>query len=104
MQDADIGLLVLGDGSARRTVKAPGYYDERAAAFDATVSEALTTGDPAALAAVDADLGRELLAAGVPAWHAAADLVTAPVTSARVAYDDAPLGVGYLVASWHCGG
>ncbi|MDV9189944.1 penicillin acylase family protein, partial [Streptomyces sp. SR27] len=36
-----VALLVTGDGSACRTVKAPGYLDERAAAFDAEAARAL---------------------------------------------------------------
>ncbi|KIF07061.1 hypothetical protein PL81_04125, partial [Streptomyces sp. RSD-27] len=33
--DERVALLVMGDGSACRTLKAPGYLDDRAAAFDA---------------------------------------------------------------------
>ena len=35
----------MGDGSACRTLKAPGYLDERAAAFDAEVARALGAAD-----------------------------------------------------------
>ena len=35
------GVLVVGDGSARRTFKAPGYLDPGAGPFDSTVSAAL---------------------------------------------------------------
>ena len=41
-------LLVLGDGSARRGEKAPGYLDERAFAFDDELAGALEKGDAAA--------------------------------------------------------
>jgi hypothetical protein len=99
VEEQDVALLVMGDGSARRDIKAPGYLDERAAGFDASVVAALGSGDPAALAAVDAELGAELLAAGVPAWLAAADLLTGSYT-ASVSYDAAPYGVSYFVASW----
>lgn len=92
-------LVVFGDGSARRSEKAPGYYDERAGAFDASVARALGSGDRDALAALDAGLGDELLAAGVPAWHEAAALLTGS-WSAELTYDDAPFGVGYFVAVW----
>ena len=98
-QESDMALIVMGDGSARRSLAAPGYLDERAEAFDAGVATALASGDPEALAAIDATLGRELAAAGVPAWHAAADVFTGRY-AARVGYDDAPFGVGYFVASW----
>ena len=96
----DVGLLVLGDGTARRTVKAPGYLDERAAPYDETIAAALRSGDPAALRALDADLGASLLAAGVPAWRRAGELLGGAGWQADLLYDDAPYGVGYLVASW----
>ncbi len=94
-----VGLLVMGDGSARRTEKAPGWLDPRAAGYDAAVSAALASGDPQQLS-TDLALGADLLAAGAPAWHAASRLLSGPVWSAGVSYDDAPYGVGYLVATW----
>ncbi len=70
------GLLVMGDGSARRTEKAPGWLDERAAGFDAAASAALAAGDPALLArGAICELGAQLLAAGAPAWRAASRLL-----------------------------
>lgn len=100
-----LGLLVMGDGSARRTLKAPGGLDERSGPFDATVADALTTGDADALAALDPDLARDLLVAGRASWQvlagawAAAGPPSAGWTS-ELLYDDAPYGVGYLVAVW----
>jgi hypothetical protein len=93
------GLLVMGDGSARRTEKAPGWLDERAAGYDAGVATALGSGDPTQLKQ-DLVLGSELLAAGAPAWSAAAQLLAGQSWSAHVSYDDAPYGVGYFVATW----
>jgi hypothetical protein len=95
-----VGFLVMGDGSARRTVKAPGYLDEAAGPFDAAVARALAAGDPAALAALDPADGERLLAAGVPAWRAVGRLFSGRPVTARLHYDDAPFGVGYLVADW----
>jgi hypothetical protein len=94
-----IGLVVLGDGSARRTEKAPGYLDERAAGYDEAVRAALASGDPAQLAALDLGLGAELLAAGAPVWHAIAPLLTRPYR-AQVRYEGDPFGVDYVVALW----
>jgi hypothetical protein len=105
----DLAVLVLGDGTARRTVKAPGYLDERAAAYDETVAAALRSGDPAALTALDPVLGAELLAAGVPAWRRAGALLADPLLGARAAgsrwraellHESDPFGVDYVVASW----
>ncbi len=95
-----VGVLAMGDGSARRTVKAPGYLDEAAAPFDAGVADALRSGDAAALAALDADEGERLLAAGVPTWRAVGAAVRGREITARLHYDDAPFGVGYLAADW----
>ena len=94
-----LGLLVMGDGSSRRSEKAPGWLDDRSHAYDAAVSAALASGDPGRLA-VDLALGAELLAAGAPSWIAAARLLGGRRWNGRVSYDDAPYGVGYLVATW----
>jgi hypothetical protein len=96
-----IGVLAMGDGSARRTLKGPGYLDEAAAPFDAAVSVALAAGDAMALAALDTDEGERLLAAGVPTWRAVGAVCTGRNVTARLRFDDAPFGVGYLVADWH---
>ena len=90
--------LVVADGTAMRTVKAPGHFDARAEAFDASVVSALRAGDPGALAALDADLGAQLWVAGLPAWNAVSGL-PGP-WRADVLYADAPYGVGYVVATW----
>ncbi|PWW23347.1 hypothetical protein JD79_02521 [Geodermatophilus normandii] len=94
------GLLVMGDGSARRSEKAPGHLDPAAGPFDAAVAAALARGDAAALAALDPAEGERLLAAGVPAWRAAGALLAGRDVDAALLLDAAPFGVGYLVASW----
>jgi hypothetical protein len=95
-----VGVLALGDGSARRTEKAPGALDPAAAPFDAVVAAALAAGDAGALAGLDPAEGRRLLAAGVPVWRAVGAALAGRPVSARLRYDDAPFGVGYLVADW----
>lgn len=96
--DARAAMLVMGDGSARRTPAAPGAFDERAAAFDAGVERAVRDGDLGALAAVDPALARELMATGRPAWQVLAGAMPAPRPVTEVLYADAPFGVAYLVA------
>lgn len=96
-----LGVLAIGDGSARRTIKAPGYLDPAAEPFDAAVAAALASGDGAALAALDAAEGERLLAAGVPTWRAVGAALAGRQVTARLHLDDAPFGVGYLVADWH---
>ncbi|MBT2458614.1 hypothetical protein [Streptomyces sp. ISL-86] len=95
-----LALLVMGDGSACRTVKAPGYLDERSAAFDAAAARALGTADTAALAALDAGLAQELKAAGRAPWQVLAGAAESAGLDGRLLYEDAPYGVGYFVAAW----
>jgi hypothetical protein len=94
-----VGLIVMGDGSARHSTKAPGYLDPRAEPFDEGVVAALRGGDVEALAGLDAALGAELLASGVPAWLAAAAVLSGDY-DAELLYADAPYGVGYFAAAW----
>ena len=100
-ETTDLALVVLADGSARRSTTAPGYLDERAAGFDAGVAAALASGDGTRLELLDAELGAQLLAGGVPAWHAAGALLGGRAYRAELRYDEAPYGVGYFVALWH---
>jgi hypothetical protein len=95
-----VGILAMGDGSARRTVKAPGYLDEGAGPFDAAVAKALGAGDAAALAALDPAEGERLLAAGTPTWRVIGAALTGRDVTAHLHLDAAPFGVGYLVADW----
>lgn len=95
-----VALLVMGDGSACRTVKAPGYLDDRATEFDAAASRALGAADTGALIALDEALGHELKAAGRAPWQVLAGAAQGAGLDGRLLYDDAPYGVGYLVAAW----
>jgi hypothetical protein len=95
-----VGVLAMGDGSARRSEKAPGHLDPAAGPFDATVARALAAGDTAALAALDPAEGQRLLAAGVPVWRAVGAALEGLSVEAQLLADDAPFGVGYLVATW----
>lgn len=95
-----VAVLAMGDGSARRTVKAPGYLDDAAEPFDAAVARALAEGDPAALAGLDVAEGERLLAAGVRTWRAVGAALEGRAVTARLHLDAAPFGVGYVVANW----
>ncbi|MEU2181272.1 class III extradiol dioxygenase subunit B-like domain-containing protein [Streptomyces thermolilacinus] len=95
-----VALLVMGDGSARRSVKAPGYLDERAGDFDTRAARALGAADTGALAELDAGLAYELKAAGRAPWQVLAGAAHTASLDGRLLYDDAPYGVGYLVAAW----
>ncbi|WP_367320421.1 class III extradiol dioxygenase subunit B-like domain-containing protein [Streptomyces sp. HUAS ZL42] len=95
-----VALLVMGDASACRTLKAPGYLDERAAPFDAEVARALGEADIAAVKALDAGLAHELKASGRAPWQVLAGAAEDTGLSGALLYEDAPYGVGYLVATW----
>ncbi|MFE2430117.1 hypothetical protein ACFXJ5_25630 [Streptomyces sp. NPDC059373] len=95
-----VALLVMGDGSACRTVKAPGYLDERAEAYDAAVAAALGGADTAALAALDAELSAALKASGRAPWQVLAGAAEGADVGGELLYDEAPYGVGYFVAAW----
>ncbi|MEV8229985.1 hypothetical protein AB0P41_28680 [Streptomyces sp. NPDC079167] len=95
-----VALLVMGDGSACRTVKAPGYLDERAADFDAAAARALGSADVAALSALDESLAYELKAAGRAPWQVLAGAARGAGLGGQLLYEDAPYGVGYVVAAW----
>jgi hypothetical protein len=86
--------LVVGNGSAMRTERAPGHLDGRAEGFDAALAQSLRAGRPA----VDTALAAELWADVEPIVRLAAlGLELAP---AQVDYDDAPYGVQYWVMRW----
>lgn len=87
------GVLVVGNGSAKRSEKAPGHLDERASDFDAALGAALRRGD---LGGVDWTLAEELWAS-VEGIRRAADVISGP---AVVDHDDDPYGVQYWVMRW----
>ncbi len=125
---ARTALLVMGDGSARRSLKAPGHLDPRAEPFDAQVEQAVRAGRLDALLELDEALARDLMATGRPAWQVLAGAMPdgggpdgrragrrradgpeadgagpdgATVDGApmtEVLYCDDPFGVAYLVA------
>jgi len=90
--------LIVGNGSACRSEKAPGHLDPRAAGFDEALGKALVTPDPDALGALDLGFADELWADVGPIKEAA-DLLRS-VDTVAVDYDDDPYGVRYWVARW----
>lgn len=112
-RDDSIALLALGDGSARRGDKAPGYLDARAFPFDEATGRALADGDTDALTQMDAALAEELMVGGRAAFAVMATAVHRTVGNkavvdekgakpqATVLYQDDPWGVMYYVATWH---
>lgn len=111
-RDERIALLTLGDGSARRGDKAPGYLDARAFPFDEATGRALSEGDADALMHMDAALAEELMVGGRAAFAVMATAVHETAGHQTVAhkegskprttvlYKDDPWGVMYYVATW----
>ncbi|MGN9776687.1 class III extradiol dioxygenase subunit B-like domain-containing protein [Micromonospora sp. H33] len=95
-------MLVMGDGSACRGEKSPGYDDPRAEPYDEGVARALATADVDALLDLGPDLSAELKVAGRAPWQVLAGAVRAAGGDWRgeLTYDAAPYGVAYFVASW----
>jgi hypothetical protein len=93
-------LLVMGDGSACREERSPGYVDERAVPFDDEVAAAFAKGDPAPLAALDPALAADLSAVGRAPWQVLAGAAQGKAWHADLLYSGAPYGVGYFVATW----
>ena len=95
-----VGLLVLGDGAATHTERAPGHFDPRAADFDAGVAAALQAADPVPLTALDPGLAAELLAAGRAPWQVLAAATAGSAWRGELLHSSAPFGVAYHVAVW----
>ena len=100
-QAPDADLLVVANGSARRTVRAPGYLDPRAADFDAHVGELLAAGDLPGLAALDLDLADELLCAGLGLFGSLAEAGLV-VQGGHMNRAEDPFGVMYWVVRGQC--
>lgn len=92
-------LLVVGDGSATRTEKAPGYIQPDALNFDSVVSAALAAADFQTLAELAQEQADRLWCQGLPAWQVAA-LAGQHMKQGELVLETAPFGVNYLVASW----
>ena len=94
---AEPSYLVVGNGSARRTEKAPGHLHDGAHEFDAALGSALVAADGDALAALDRELAADLWAdvEGIVALSKLPDLELV-----QVDYDDDPYGVQYWVIRW----
>lgn len=89
VEPARTAIVVVADGSASRSTKAPGYFDSRAAAFDDLWTTALRRADGGALLALDPSVAAELGAHGRAPLQVLAGLMAA----------DAQIGQGWLCES-----
>jgi hypothetical protein len=101
--DGRVALLVMADGSAKRSTSAPGFLDDRAEAFDGSIASALAAGRPEALASLDPELGDALWAVGTAPLRTLGELTKGTDIVANLRVDVAPFGVGYWVADWVLG-
>jgi hypothetical protein len=95
-------LIAMGDGSACRSVKAPGYLDERSFAFDDASAVALASADSRWLRTLDCEIAAELMVAGRHTWPSVGHFVDSDYrqwTGTMLANSD-PYGVSYFVAYW----
>jgi hypothetical protein len=95
-----VALLVMGDSSARRSLKGPGGLHPDAEAFDGEVELALRAGDADRLAALDPDRASTVLAAGRAPWQVLAGAAAGRDWRGSVTWAGSPYGVTYLVATW----
>jgi hypothetical protein len=95
-----VALLVMGDGSARHDVKAPGYVDPRSAGWDEEVQRAFAGGDLAGLSALDPALGADLMCSGGAPWQVLAGAAGKSPVHTEFAASTILFGVGYFVARW----
>lgn len=96
------GLIAVGDGSACRSLKAPGYLDDRSFDFDSGVATALASADAASLRNLDLDLAEELLVAGRHVWPVVGELLRDDdrTWSGNLLENTDLYGVSYFVAYW----
>jgi len=92
------GLLVMGDLSARRTLKAPASFHPAAEEFDRQVGDAIRKAEIGRVLDADAGLADELrVGAMAVLWLLAGALEDAGDLRTEVLDEAAPFGVGYLV-------
>lgn len=95
-----VAMLVMSDGSARRSGTGPRAFDARSVDYDASVVDALSRGEGSGLLALDAALSSAVDAEGLNPLRVLGGAATEAVFDTQVLYDAAPLGVGYYVAVW----
>lgn len=89
-----IGVLVVADGCHTLTPSAPGGHDPASVPVQATLDDALATGDAAALTRLPNSV------VGRVAYQVLAGLTEPRPADARQLYRDAPYGVGYFAGRW----
>ena len=101
---ARVGLLVMGDGSAKKAIGVPGAPDAEAEAYDDGIAAALAAGDAGALGRLDPGRAAELRVNGRAPWQVLAGAAEGTAGMRGVLHHrSAPYDVSYHVASWAAG-
>jgi hypothetical protein len=99
-----VGMLVMGDASARKALGVPGAQDPEAEEYDAAIAAALAAADAAALARLDPHRAAELRVTGRAPWQVLAGAAAGTGgLRGRLRLQASPYDVSYLVASWATG-
>lgn len=104
---AEVGpvvLVVVADGPATLTEKAPGHLQPDATTFASSLSQAVASVDLTALADLDPQTCDRLWMRGRPALQVLAGAVAGMTSESelrgQLIADEAPFGVQYLIARW----
>ncbi|MFI7706976.1 hypothetical protein [Nonomuraea sp. NPDC049480] len=95
-----VALLVMADGSACLTPRAPGRYDAAAQPYDDLIAHALAAADTAALAGLGPAEADRLWAGGRAALQVLAGAAGTGAYQGRLLMRAAPYGVGYFAGLW----
>jgi len=95
-----VALLVMADGSACLTPKAPGPYDPAAGPYHDLIVRAVTGVDATALAGLDPDEADRFSVGGRAALQVLAGARADGALGGRLLARAEPYGVGYLVGIW----
>lgn len=93
-------LVVVADGPATLTEKAPGHLQPEAAPFAEELARALAAADTAALADLDPATCDRLWMRGRPALQVLAGAFADEQVHGEVLAEESPFGVQYILARW----
>ncbi|SEF66508.1 hypothetical protein SAMN05444920_101320 [Nonomuraea solani] len=95
-----VALLVMADGSACLSPRAPGRYDDAAGPFNDHIATALAGADAGALTALDPAEADRLWVSGRAALQVLAGAAGPAAFEGRLLMATAPYGVGYFTGVW----
>jgi hypothetical protein len=95
-----VALLVMADGSACLSPRAPGRYDDGAGPYNASIARAIARGDREALAALDPAEADRLWVSGRAALQVLAGAAEGAGLKGRLLAQASPYGVGYFAGVW----